>query len=327
MKKAPKGLPLFGFFLLAAEHPFAGLFATHPGKHQVLPDNVTGRGERHHRACVQSRNPDDKRRVLLPHALRPLDRAALAFAEPPEPEEQNAQHQRHPRHHRELAAVPQVHESHLADIETRLRNDDEHRERPDEHRVLLEFRGAVGKLRVERAEPERKRERYADDGLDGIENLHRDFGEARIGASKVPENDWDGKACEQVSAQEYLEGERRRTTEHLGHRGGGIRRRAQRDDGTAQQHLAREPEQFHDTPQGGNQHKACDKRAGLDLERVAVSLRRNLRDKRQEHHRADKEGHHRRKHVRLREQYPENNRQRHQYGPQILHSVPKCRKI
>ena len=221
-------------------------------EHQVLPHYVAGGRECHDGARVQGRNPDDERGVLLAHALRAFDGAAVPFDIPAEGVKENAEDERDACHHRELAAVPEFRESHFADVVAGFRQNDEHREGPHEHGVLLVFGGAVGEFRVKGAQSEGEGERDADDGLDGVEDLHGDFAELRVGAGQVAENERDREAGDQVPAQKDLEGERGRAAEHLGHGGGGVCGRAQRDDGASQKYFAREVEQFHDACDGGD---------------------------------------------------------------------------
>ena len=116
----------------------------------------------------------------------------------------NAKNQRNARHHGELSAIPKFRKSHFANVVACLRQNHEYREGPHEHGVLLVFGGTVSKFWVECPQAKRKRERDADDGLNRIENLHRDFGEARIGSSQVTEYQRNRKTRNQVSAQENL---------------------------------------------------------------------------------------------------------------------------
>jgi len=176
----------------------------HVAEDKVLPDNVASRRERHDRASIKARNPNDKRRVFLSHALRAFNRATPAFTEPAKRELQNAKHQRDSSHQRELAAVPQVGKTHFADVVTRLCQDDEHGERPDEHRVFLVFCGAVSKFRVKVAESKRKRKRNADNRLNRVENFPRNIGEVRLGARQIAKDNRDAEACNQVPAKENL---------------------------------------------------------------------------------------------------------------------------
>ena len=287
-------------------------FCSHITEYKVLPYNVASRGKRYNRACVKARNPDHERRILLTHALRTFNRTAAAFAYPAKPELQNAKHQRNTRHQRELSAIPQVGKAHLADIKARFRQNNEHREGPNEHRVLLVFCSAVSKFRIKVAKPERKSQRNADNRLDRIENFHRDFGEVCVGPSQVAKDNRDAKAGDQVSAEENLKRQGSATAKHLRHRRCRIRRRAKRDNRTTEQHFARQMEEFHNAPENRNHDKANDKSASLDFERVAMRLRRNLRHERKEHHDADSERQERRQEVRLRKEDARQNRNGHE---------------
>ena len=66
-------------------------------------------------------------------------------------------------------------------------------------------------------------------------------------------------------------------------------------------------EKFHNAPKGSNNHETCDKRAGFNLERVTMRLRRNFRHERKEHHDADSERQERRQKVRLRNEDARQN--------------------
>ena len=250
----------------------------------------------------------------MPHALRAFDGAAATFAEPAQGELRNAKDERNSSHQRELSAIPQVGKAHRADVVTRLRQDDEHGECPHEHRVLLEFRGAVGKFRIKVTKPERKRQRDADNRLDGIENLPGDFGKVRLGPCQVAKDKRDAEARDQIAAEENLERQGRAAAKHFRHRRGRIRRWAKCDNRTTEQHFARQVEQFDNTPEERNHDKACDKGAHLDLERVTVRLWRNLRHKRKEHHDADSQRQERRKEMRLGNEDARNNCNGHENG-------------
>ena len=254
-----------------------------------MPYNVACRGERHHRACIKARNPDNKRRVLLSHALRTFNRTATAFANPAKPELQKAKHERNRSHKWKLSAIPQIGKAHLANVEARFGQNNEYRERPHKHCVLLVFCGTVSKFRVKVAKSKRKRERDADNRLDRVENLHRDFRKVRFGAGQIAKDHRDAKACNQVTAEENLQRKGRTAAKHFRHRRRRIRRRAKRNNRTAQKHFTRQVEKLHNAPEGSNHHEACNKRAGLNLERVTVRLRRNFRHERQKHHDADSE--------------------------------------
>ena len=277
-----------------------------------MPDNITRRGKSDHRTRIKARHPNDKRRVLLAHALRAFNRAAATFANPAKPELQNAKHKRNCGHERELSAVPQVGKAHLANVETRLRKDDEHRECPDEHGVFLEFRGVVGKFRIKVAEPECKRKRDADNRLDGVEDFPGDFGKVSLGPSQVAKDYRDAEARNQVSAEENLERQGRTAAKHFRHRRSGICRRAKRDNRTAEQYFARQVEQFDNSPKSSNDDKACDKSSCLDFKSVTVRLRRNFRHERKEHHDADCERQERRQKMRLRNEDAGENGDRHE---------------
>jgi len=272
----------------------------HVTEYKILPYNIASRGECHDRTRIKARDPDHERRIFLPHALRTFNRTAAAFANPAKPELHNAKHQRNTRHQRELSAIPQVGKAHLADIKARFRQNNKHREGPNEHRVLLVFCSAVSKFRIKVAKAKRKSQRNTDNRLDRIENFHRDIGEVCVGPSQVAKDNRDAKAGNQVSAEENLKRQGSATAKHLRHRRCGIRRRAKRDNRTTEQNFARQMEQFDNAPENRNHDKANDKSASLDLERVTVRLRRNLRHERKEHHDANRERQERRQEVRLR---------------------------
>ena len=275
-------------------------FRGHVAEHEVLPNNVASWGESDHRACVKTRDPNHKRRVLLAHALRAFDGTATTFAYPAEPELQKAKYKRHRRHQRELSTIPQVGKAHLADVEACFGQNNKHRERPHEHRVFLILCGTVGKFRIKVAKPKCKRQGDADNRLDRVENLHRNFREVRLSTGQIAKDNRDAEARNQVSAKENLERQGRTAAKHFCHRRRRIRGRAKRNNRTAQKYFARQVEKLHNAPEGSDDNEACDKRTSFNLERVTMRLRRNLRHEREEHHDADSERQERRQKVRLR---------------------------